>query len=98
MPLDSCAACGNQETRRQYRFHAEKGGVLCDRCARGQGDPLSPSTAAQLSASLGMPVTDLSELGFSQGEAAQARRVLGDFIRFHLGKELKSARFLDSLT
>jgi DNA repair protein RecO (recombination protein O) len=96
--LDSCAACDAQETRRVYWFHAQRGGVLCTPCAQGQGDRLAPSTAAQMSASLGTPVRDLAEVGFTPAEAAQARRVLGGFIRFHLGKELKSARFVENST
>ena len=88
--LSSCADCGTTDPSGTFRFQAERGGLLCETCSRRSGVPLRLATAQALAATLTSgEVPDLDEK-----QAYEARRALGSLIRYQLGKELKSARFL----
>ena len=92
--LDACAQCGEIGAA-SYRFLPERGSVICGRCAPGTaGIGVSTGTLKILEASLDTPLEHLGRLAYSAAQIGEARRLLGAFIRWQLGKELKSARFL----
>lgn len=91
--LDGCSDCGHN-AEGAFRFHAQRGGLLCETCAHREGTPLSLGVAHRLAHSLGTEISQL-RLEFSAREAFEARRALSGFIRYHLGKELRSARFVE---
>ena len=93
--LAGCASCGDAGADR-YRFVPDRGILLCARCASGGGVAVSAGTVRLLEASLEMPLDRLDRFSFSAAQVEEARRILGPFIRLQLGKELRSAKFLDS--
>lgn len=93
--LDACAMCGTTEAAR-FRFAPERGAVLCGACAMGSGGvPVSAGTLRLLQAALDADLTRLDRLVFSPDQLDEARALLGAFLRWQLGKELKSAKFLE---
>ncbi len=101
--LSSCAACGAPSAAGDG-FDAARGGVICRRCA---DKPLRPFGAGgRLLARLqrGEPVPPLpGESGDRavRGEAArsrsEARALLDEFLRYHLGVRLRSAQFMNEV-
>lgn len=92
--LAACADCGDAGAGR-YRFVPDRGVLCCMRCAGGHGIAVSAGTVRLLEASLEHALDRLERFAFSPSQVDEARRLLGPFIRVQLGKELKSARFLD---
>lgn len=96
--LTSCAECGEEAGEAdRYRFVAERGALYCGSHAHGQGVAVALDLARQLDASIAADVAVLGEYDFSAAEVAEARNVIGPFLRHQLGKELRSARFLDGI-
>lgn len=93
--LSACAQCGDASADR-YRFVPERGVLLCARDAGGAGIAVSAGTVRLLDATLAVPLDRLDRFAFSHQQVIEARRILGPFIRAQLGKELRSARFLES--
>lgn len=91
--LDGCVACGAQEPER-YRFSPERGGVLCPACGGTRGLPVSASTARLLESTLTTDVAHFDQVPFGASQAEEARALLAAFLRYQLGKELKSVRFV----
>ena len=92
--LSACAECGDTASAR-YRFVPERGALLCAAHADGRGVPVGAGTARLLDKSLGAPLDHLERLTFSAQQVEEARRLLSTFLRHQLGKELKSAKFLE---
>ena len=90
-----CAACGLAESPR-WRFSPGEGAVFCPDCAAGDGMPLTAGTAKLLEVALDVPLASLERHRFSVAQVEEARRLTAAFVRWQLGKELKSARFLSA--
>ena len=95
--LAGCASCGDADAE-LYRFVADRGVIFCGRCAGGNGSVVSRGTLRLLEASFEAPLHALEGLVFTPAEVDESRRLLGPFIRLVLGKELRSARFLEDAT
>ncbi len=93
--LEACVECGTVDAER-YRFSPDRGTVMCFDCSR-DGIAVSAGTLKLLEASLESDLPHVERLAFSEQQSAEARRLLGAFLRWQLGKELRSARFLDPL-
>ena len=97
--LRFCVRCGEDVggPAGEIRFHVADGGVLCGRCASGASEtiPVRLGTLRALDQGLRFDLDRLHRLVMDPETLAEARRVLGRFERFHLGVELKSARFLE---
>jgi DNA repair protein RecO (recombination protein O) len=92
--LDQCAACGRSLTQGPLWFAPAAGGVLCpehapQHTARGQSQRLSASTLNTLSA---LRAGATASLG--RGARGELRDLLDGFFSWHLGKQLKLARYL----
>lgn len=96
--LDACATCGRAVDGQAsaYRFSPQAGGVQCASCGAGRGVALSAETLRALAASRRADPTEIEPIPLTEEQAAEARRALAFFIRYHLGKELKSARFVET--
>lgn len=93
-----CAACGDAGTER-YRFVPDRGVVYCSSCAGPAGGiAISAGTVRLLEAALDHPLEQLHRFTFDRAQVDEARRVLAPFIRLQLGKELRSAKFLDEVS
>lgn len=92
--LAGCASCGDAGAER-YRFAPERGVLFCARCAATGGIAVSAGTVRLLESSLEVPLDRLDRFTFSDAQVQEARRLLAPFIRLQLGKELRSAKFLD---
>jgi DNA repair protein RecO (recombination protein O) len=98
--LDHCLCCktpiGNQAT---YRFDAAKGGLTCNVCGPGSRDaiPVSMGTIRTLLLGREMEIGRLGRLLLSLQSAEESRRLLAQFIRHILGRELKSVHVLNEI-
>lgn len=87
--LANCASCGARPGPGDG-FDAARGGVVCMRCAR---HPMAPINAGvRLLADLADPPA--SPVSSDARSRAQAREALEEFLQYHLGVRLRSARFM----
>lgn len=98
--LDGCVVCrqgfvpaGNG----RIYFSSERGGTVCFNCSGGLGLPLSVGTARMLSSAARLDTDKLGRIKLAQGMLDESGRLLDDFIRHQIGRELKSKRFLARL-
>ncbi|MFA5114741.1 MAG: DNA repair protein RecO [Candidatus Omnitrophota bacterium] len=97
--FDSCVSCDERIGAAQARFSLSLGGLLCGRCHKKdiKARSIFRGTIAsilyiernnlQTNLNLGMNPQIKKELGI----------ILNSFLEFHLGKELKSERFLNKI-
>lgn len=98
--LEGCVVCKRpMEGEGARRFSSEKGGVVCPKCSAGLAGltHISPSTAKFLSTAARFDSEKLARLKPGPGFLEESERLLYDFIRFQLGKELKTKRFMEKL-
>jgi DNA repair protein RecO (recombination protein O) len=97
--LRSCVRCARDvgEQGGEVRFHVADGGALCGRCAPAAADamPVRLGTLRALDQGLRFELGQIHRLVLGAETLEEARRLLGRFGRFHVGVELKSARFLE---
>lgn len=96
--FERCKCCGNADpvTLERWHFSFTDGGIVCNSCARIRKetfpigatavDVLKDLQAAQslFASSILLPISAITEI----------RSLLSQFIQFHMGREIKSARFL----
>jgi DNA repair protein RecO (recombination protein O) len=87
---------------RRLFFSSELGGVVCAGCrpitpVRGSLIDVSPGTARLLSKAAKLEHDKLSRLKAAPGFAEESERLLDDFIRHQIRKELKTKTFLNKL-
>ncbi|MDJ0849182.1 MAG: DNA repair protein RecO [Myxococcota bacterium] len=97
--LRRCVRCGEDVARGGggVRFHVADGGAICGACAPGapEGLPVRLGTLRALDQGLRLDLDRLHRLVLGPEALAEARQLLARFQRFHVGVELKSARFLE---
>ncbi|MEK7773976.1 MAG: DNA repair protein RecO [Deltaproteobacteria bacterium] len=101
--IDRCVVCGapldglaNGEWRLKG-FSSEKGGIVCGGCPAGGLAPLSLGTARLLSTAAKLDGEKLTRLVAGPAFARESERILYDFIKFQIGKELKTKKFMHKL-
>jgi len=100
--LRRCVRCGRDvdlgATSCAVAFHVAEGGPLCPRCVHPTDAvlPLQRGTLRALEQGLRLPFDRLDRLALGAQPTAEAQALLARFLRFHVGFELKSERFLDS--
>ena len=105
--LSACARCGEEVPPGRAAFDPEAGGLLCARCTPGTpGLALTHGARAALTQLRwgGLAVADAPKSADGSGRpadarsfeeaAAQAGRPMELFLRYHLGRALKSAGFI----
>jgi DNA repair protein RecO (recombination protein O) len=101
--LRCCVRCGQRvgASPRGSRvgFHIAEGGPLCEGCGETGQDllPLHLGTLRALERSLELAPGRLARLALGGVALAEARRLLARFLRFHVGIDLRSARFLEQM-
>ena len=98
--LTACLACGQEPTPPLY-FSIPRGGVVCGRCRQGAASPLAainPGVRKLMQQAQEMPQELLPRLIFPPQQRDQCLSVLRAFLRFHLGRELKSWSFWDKVS
>lgn len=97
--LARCVRCGADPEGAQVDFHVPDGGVVCARCS---GDlhgltRVHRGTLRALERGLGFDWEQLDRLAIGGASLEEAHRLVGRLQRFHVGVELRSARFLDQV-
>lgn len=97
--LTGCLSCKATFDRERLYFSSAKGGLVCRACSSGITGliPVSPGTAALLSMAARLEPDKLGRLKPSLAFLDESERLLYDFIKFQLGKELKTRRFMAKL-
>jgi DNA repair protein RecO (recombination protein O) len=101
--LRCCVRCGTAVGARpgaaQVGFHIAEGGPVCRACAEPGQEllPIHLGTLRALERSLDFEPGRLARLALGGDALAEARRLITRFLRFHVGIELRSRRFLDEM-
>ncbi|MBI5287261.1 MAG: DNA repair protein RecO [Deltaproteobacteria bacterium] len=106
--LDRCVACKQISIRRPF-FSSARGGILCPGCANGESRtfkkvrdegaliPITLGTAKTLILMARVALDRITRLSMTPDVMRECTMVLEDFIRYQLGKELKSKRFIECI-
>jgi DNA repair protein RecO (recombination protein O) len=94
--LARCVRCGRELTAPRARFWIAEGGALCERCALAheEGIPIHLGTLRALEQSLSFPLAATGRIALGESALREAQTVVGRFLRFHVGVELRSEDFL----
>lgn len=98
--LHRCVHCTSPLSPGEHLFAPLAGGAVCPRCAPRARPPLTPlsTTALKVLRFLaGARAGDVPRLQVPPEVMAQLKRLLGDYIRLTLEREVPSARFLEGL-
>jgi DNA repair protein RecO (recombination protein O) len=99
--LRACVRCGReaQAVPGGVAFLVGEGGPACAECARARDVvlPVQLGTLRALEGALGLELARLPRLALGAAALAEARHLLAQLHRFHLGLELRSDRFLDEI-
>jgi len=99
--LRRCVRCGKPAgaaAAYTVGFHVGEGGPVCPACA-GPGLPLLPvhlGTLRSLERSLEFDLDRLGRIALGGVALEEARALISRFLRFHVGLDLRSERFLDA--
>ena len=95
-----CQVC-RQQTDGVVWFSLNKGGIICQPClGQSQGERLYPlhfGSRKLILAAHRLPLENLARLRFPDLAQRETLAILQDFIRFILGKELKSFNFINKM-
>ena len=98
--LHRCARCNKEWGKgERFWFSFSLGGVVCAGCRdHGKGSqPLSLGTARLLEQASTLTADKMKRLIFSAQAREESGRILPLFIRYQLGKELNSYKFLEKM-
>lgn len=99
--LNGCVVCKDtaESTEPARRFSSEKGGIVCRKCLPGASGLLnvSPGTARLLSMAAKLDADKIGRLKPGPAFLEESERLLYDFIKYQIGKELKTKKFLDKM-
>lgn len=98
--LEGCVVCKEElQGGAKLSFSSEKGGAVCAACSAGLGGliNMTAGTAKFLGAAEKLEGDKLTRLRPSTVFLEESERLLDDFIRHQVGKELKTKRFLSKL-
>lgn len=94
--LDRCVACGLEPEQTPVLFNLHRGGILCHRCDP-HGWPLSQEARRHLLDLSRTPLAEAAHAAPGRQAAREARDLMLDVVRYHLGKDLKSLEFITKL-
>lgn len=98
--LEGCVVCkGPFAPEERLFFSAERGGVVCKRCSSASSglQGISAGTARFLSMAAKFDSDKLTRLKPGPVFLEESEEILYDFIKFQIGKELKTKRFITKL-
>jgi DNA repair protein RecO (recombination protein O) len=93
--LDACVKCKAKITQR-VRFSLKEGGLICPQCPFPEADMvfISPGTIASLLFIESHGWEDCMKLKLTQQVTKELKYVLNNFLVFHLGKKINSAKYV----
>jgi DNA repair protein RecO (recombination protein O) len=95
--FDSCVGCGRVDlVNETVRLQPERGGVVCDGCAR-RGTPLSAPVRRALVALSGLDLDRALELPLDRDMNAACRNAIFELLGSHLPGALKSIEFVEKI-
>jgi DNA repair protein RecO (recombination protein O) len=94
--LARCVRCGRAIETPRAQFWIAEGGAICGACSAPgeQGIPVQLGTLRALEQSLAFPLAHTGRIALSDASLREAQTVIGRFLRFHVGVELRSESFL----
>jgi DNA repair protein RecO (recombination protein O) len=92
--LETCVSCGVEVEDHPGGFSVPEGGVLCRRCGRGEGAPLSRAGLLGMRDLVGLPQEELGGRRLTEKVRQELGRVLRRFVDYRLERPLRSAAFL----
>jgi DNA repair protein RecO (recombination protein O) len=97
--LTDCAACGNRLEAVQNYWSSDAGGAVCPACADDslRLAPLNVNALKMLRLLQRSPYEDAARIRVSSALAAEIEACLGDYVRYVLEREVRSAGFVESL-
>lgn len=98
--LDRCVSCGRPtKGANEILIHVARGGVVCGDCPADPhgGLRVSPGTVRILEDVRTEPLNRLHRIGFSAGALKESSTLLRSFFAYHVGLQLKSVSFLESV-
>lgn len=97
--LSGCVSCRRTSDGERLYFSSDRGGLVCKACASGLTGliAVSPGTAGLLTMAARLEPDKLNRLKPGPAFLDESERLLYDFIKFQLGKELKTRRFMAKL-
>lgn len=98
--LSGCVICRQPlSAESKAYFSSEKGGAVCKKCSFGAGSviPISLGTAGFLSMAAKFDTAKLGRLKPNAVFLEESEKILYDFIKHQIGKELKTKKFLDKM-
>ncbi len=93
--LDACLHC-HKKAQGKVFFSMQEGGLICPNCIRDgrSAHPISPGTVATILHIERSRWRDCQKVKFSKSLHAELKYILNNFLVFHLGKRIKSAKYL----
>ncbi|HEX5368065.1 MAG TPA: DNA repair protein RecO [Dehalococcoidia bacterium] len=97
--LAECAVCHQRLEPRDNYWSADAGGAVCLRCDDSslRLAPLSLNALKLLRLLERSPFEDAARVRVSAGLGSELERCLGDYVRYVLEREVRSARFVETL-
>ncbi|MBI5327436.1 MAG: DNA repair protein RecO [Deltaproteobacteria bacterium] len=99
--LEMCIVCKNTPTNNnRIFFSSARSGILCSNC-RGQEKSLilaSPGAIKFLILAAKTDIDKADRIAMPDWAAKECKLVMDDFLRYQLGKELKSKRFIEKIS
>jgi DNA repair protein RecO (recombination protein O) len=95
--LDLCVGCGGELKGHAY-LDAGSGGALCSRCSAGMGERVKAGSLTIMQRLLATDWPLLERTRAPASSAAEILRALGAYVAHHTGRELRSAKFLRSMS
>jgi DNA repair protein RecO (recombination protein O) len=98
--LNHCIECkGELKKGQTLRFSISRGGVVCASCVPSGKNlyPVSLGTLKLLQQASTMSFNKVQRLVFSSQALEESREFLPQFIQHHLGRELKTLKFLEKM-
>ncbi|HBR18555.1 MAG: DNA repair protein RecO [Deltaproteobacteria bacterium RIFCSPLOWO2_12_FULL_43_16] len=97
--LDTCVSCKNIPIGSRVFFSSAKSGIVCSACKGNEKSliSVSPGTIKFLVLAARTDIEKVNNIDMADWAAKECEEVMGDFLTYQLGKELKSKRFLDKI-
>jgi DNA repair protein RecO (recombination protein O) len=98
--IDKCTCCGGEVLDDVIRISPSYGGLVCSKCNSADSDYINikSSTLNYLKSLAFISTDELKQLKLQLQDRVELTKVLRRFIAYHLEKNLKSLKFLDSVT
>jgi len=99
--LTHCLECNRKLTSGEENlwFNIRRGGVVCSFCAQNKNNlhSISRGTLKLLEQAGNLKIDKLERLIFSPQALEESRELIPQFLQYHLGKELRSLKFLEKI-